>query len=747
MLRARPTDRGRGAFDGLRRQPTNPEDATTSRSKEAQSAHQSPHRRWQSGIRQERQRVALAGEAERGPPRGEPDSRRHARPPAPTTAKRRVPPSRRRAGQLWTSVLGHSRANPASRFAAEDRPGRRMASRVSSFVCDRVRRMKCRTKTYPIMRRPRLTRSLLVAMLGLASTVAGAAVPGQRILRPGESASVPVPSAESGAARPRAAPDARWRGPATAGHHGVQAATGSVHPNRDGIAAAAWPSVVERRLAALQRELNREPLTREETPRAPGQGDDAALSRRLGAVLASRPAGTRVGVRVQSLASRKVVFDRNGDTTLHPASNQKLVTAVAAVELLGARYRFRTEVRATADTLFVVGTGDPSLQIVDLERLIRRALAAHDGREIRRIVLDDSAFSPRRFGPGYPTSGPAHSYAAPSSALALAFNTVEIEVRPSRHQARPVARTRPGCGGVKIVNRARSGRGGPLDIRSGVVDGQTRVTVRGTLPPGHAPVVARRRVHDPLAFFGACVARLAAEQTDGPAIPIDRGVAPQHAQLLAAHISAPLHEVLASALRFSNNFTSEQVLRTLAWRATGRPGTFADGVATVAAFWRTIGGDPAELQLDNGSGLSRTSRTTARALVRILALTQRPGAPSDTLREVMAVPGEDGTLRRRLRRLGPRLHAKTGTITGVSALSGIVTDPNGRDALAFSILVNGGRARDSRRLQDRMVLAMARHLEVSSSPPASKASSNTRVDAAPPTRPPSTASHPPTRHD
>lgn len=548
------------------------------------------------------------------------------------------------------------------------------------------------------MRRRRLTRSLLAVAFALASTVAGAH--GQVHAPSTELIAEPIPALRGG--------------DRDDGHHAAVLSSTSQPKTAQSDAlggdAETWRARVQARLVELRREFahSSEPVT-------PPADASAALQRRLAGVLARRTRGTRVGVHVRALDSQAVLFDRNGDADLNPASNQKLITAVAALELLGDDYRFRTELRRAGDTLYVVGEGDPSLQIVDLERLVTRAateLTDTGGPIIRRIVLDDSAFSERRFGPGYRSDGPAHSYAAPSSALALAFNTIEVEVRPGAYNARPLVQTSPNCGDIPVVNRARTGRGSKLDIDTDVIDGRTRITVHGRIVAGHAPVTVRRRIHDPVAYVGGCVSDLLAERTGASGWTLDLGTAPAYAQLIAVHESAPLREVLTSALRYSNNFTSEQVLRTLAWRTTGRPGTFADGVATVEAFWRTIGGDPDDLHLENGSGLSRDGRATARALVRVLSLTQRPDSPSAGLRDAMAVPGDDGTLRLRLTGLGPRLHAKTGTIAGVSALSGIVSDRTGQDVWAFSILVNGGRARDNRRLQDQLVLAMVDHLDV-----------------------------------
>ena len=107
--------------------------------------------------------------------------------------------------------------------------------------------------------------------------------------------------------------------------------------------------------------------------------------------------------------------------------------------------------------------------------------------------------------------------------------------------------------------------------------GQTIVEIDGRIPAGHGPITVRRRVADPGLVAASAFAELLAAQTGRSVLPVVRAHL-DATELVAVHESAPLLSVLASALRYSNNFTAEQVLRTLAWRATGQPGSWAEGV-------------------------------------------------------------------------------------------------------------------------------------------------------------------------
>lgn len=483
-------------------------------------------------------------------------------------------------------------------------------------------------------------------------------------------------------------------------------------PEATPVHAVDWPAEIAGRLVALRAR------PRSHDPAADPAQDPASdldlekLQRRLAAVV-RRASGARIGVHVRDLDSGRTLFDHRGDERYNPASNQKLVTAIAAVELLGPQYRFGTRVLRQDDTLVLVGEGDPSLQLTDLHALASQVIAAGAHHGVRRIVVDDSAFSPEHYGPGYSPQGDGASYTAPSGALSLAFNTAVITIRPGPPGRPASVDLSPTSAHLRLQGEVRTGRGRPLRVASRDADELTVIEVDGAIPAGHAPVTIRRRIADPALFTGHAFAELVGQLAGThEALPVTRDLAGPGARVVASHESAPLAEVLASSLKFSNNFASEQVLRTLGWRMSGAPGSWATGHAAVLALWHALGLDPADLEFENGAGLSRHGRVSPRALVALLARTREEGSPAAALMPTLASAGGEGTLHRRMTGSDGRVRGKTGTISGVSALSGVAASADGRAALGFSVLINGGgAARGHRRLQDRVVLALLGHLD------------------------------------
>ncbi|RMG95152.1 MAG: D-alanyl-D-alanine carboxypeptidase/D-alanyl-D-alanine-endopeptidase [Deltaproteobacteria bacterium] len=456
-------------------------------------------------------------------------------------------------------------------------------------------------------------------------------------------------------------------------------------------------------VAAAPRTGGAPPATRPSTLRIARSPADLPPLRRPTAV---RPLRTpcrpprRASVHVRSLEDGAVLVASRDRMLVNPASNLKIVTAAAAVELLGPDARLATELWADGTTLYVRGEGDPALLARHLFELLDRASIEVPLSAVDRVVADASAFADDGTPAGYPDADSGDAYLAPVSALSLQFNTVELVPHPGGLAARPVSTA------VRIDDRSHVGDGEPR-IFVGEDPVGTRILVTGSRRP---TARLRARIVDAPRFVAGAIAHMIAQRTGGPPPRVEIGTVPVEARRVATHLSPPLASLAAASLKYSNNFTAEQILRVLGRAHTGQPGTTASGAAAVVQWWRAIGGNPRELVLENGSGLSHATRITTRAIADVLARIADPASPSHALLPSLAVAGWDGTLRHRMPHLEGRIRGKTGTLAGVSALSGIAAGPSGRRA-AFSIVQNGVDDIDrARREQDAYVQCLVTHL-------------------------------------
>lgn len=412
--------------------------------------------------------------------------------------------------------------------------------------------------------------------------------------------------------------------------------------------------------------------------------------------------GAEVSFMAYDLNSKEVLASSGADRLINPASNAKLITSAAALHLLGPEFRWETEYHATAPIvdgilngdLIVKGSGDPT---VVNERLasVADALYAKGLRKITgRIVVDDSVFDRNLEAKGWELEeAPDRAYAAPVSGLSLNFNAIGVQILPGKKNRPAVVRVDPPVSTAHIAGGIRTGswvRRLRVGTEKHISRGDTLVTVSGQVGYRDGPRKIYRRIYNPPMYFGSAFAgflnRRGIQVRDASvAAPVPSG-----ARLLYVDQSPRLTEVISDLNHFSNNFIAESVIKTIGSEfATSGPGTFDAGLKEVRAFLENdVGFVPRSYVFGNGSGLNDVNRFTARQLVQLLGFMHENYPLETDFKSSLAVAGTQGTIRNRMRN-GParqRLRAKTGTLRGVSALSGYVVDPENRE-LAFSILV------------------------------------------------------------
>jgi serine-type D-Ala-D-Ala carboxypeptidase/endopeptidase (penicillin-binding protein 4) len=424
--------------------------------------------------------------------------------------------------------------------------------------------------------------------------------------------------------------------------------------------------------------------------------DREVLRQVLGTLSTQGPLGTaRVGIEVLSLQDGAVVFARNGDELLNPASNVKLVTAAAALSRFGPDWRFETEFSldgalSERPRLYVRGKGDPTMTT---ERLYQVAgelkhLGLH---EVSDIVLDDSYFDGQRLAPGYEQETTDRPYTAPSGALSLNANAVGIYVRSAGAGVRPAVEVDPASDYFTVVNGAVGtlSRARRVSVSSELDGDHQRIVVRGTVPATGQSVVYRRIDQPPL-YYGHTLKMLLEQRGVHVRGKVRVGSVPEHLHLLYVASSETFDLVLKRMNKTSNNFIAEQLMKALGAEMKGAPGSTAKGVQATEDFLeKEVGLPRGSYVLKNGSGMNDTDRFSPAQMARVLkTMAERFPFSAEYLSSV-PIGGKDGTLKWRFEGsdVAGRLRAKTGTLENVCALSGVVQTAGG-ETLAFSVLVN-----------------------------------------------------------
>ncbi len=430
-----------------------------------------------------------------------------------------------------------------------------------------------------------------------------------------------------------------------------------------------------------------------------------------------------VGIVIQDLYTGRVLFEHNADTPLQPASNQKILSTAAALGILTPEYRFKTSVHYTGELingvvtgdLFLVGGGDPFLVKEELWKVAERVNSMGIRRVAGNIVTDSTFFD----STGFPDTDWSRIsmplwYNAPTGGVAYNFNAISVMVSPGARQGDPVRITvDPPMEFFNIQSTAVTGAPRSritlvLDLREN--DDSIDVIMRGSLPAGTATQTYYRHLKSSDAFAGHAFQHYLESFgiiIDGAVI---QGVLPAATRRVYVHESKPLSELLIPLNKYSNNFMTEQIIKTIAAENCNCPGSTAHGLQVVNDFFRNSWGiNTTGMVLSDGSGLSRRNRVTARQFTDIMRHTLVESYFGLEFLVGQPLAGIDGTLRRRLadhpqRRL---VRAKTGLINNVVCRSGVIDGRRGK-GLVFSILINRNRGRhgESRQAQDRMLEAM-----------------------------------------
>lgn len=416
-------------------------------------------------------------------------------------------------------------------------------------------------------------------------------------------------------------------------------------------------------------------------------------------------------VMAWSLDRRETLFDINAHKALTPASNNKVFSAIWAMDVLGPDYRFPTDLLITGPIengvlrgdVILKGSGDPAFGYPEYDKeplTALRTMAQRLKKEGLRVVegsvlADATIFDTLAYGPEWPrdTGNGVSAYAPTVSGLAYQRNMLWVEVKPGQGFVRD-----PDVPEIPVVSQAgRGGRG--YAVRN---PGGDTIYLRGGFV-GRGPFRYGVGAADP-ALLGAGALRQALRE-EGIEVrgPVRRGATPKNAVLVHRHFSIPLSQQIFQLGRHSDNFFAEHLWKAAVAKTLGQ-GSYPRGGPASALFFHQRARVPfGELWQADGSGLSAENRISAFAMVSALAYAHsRPW--SQTWHESLSTAGSpDGTLRSMFRGqpAEKNLHAKTGYIRGVRSLSGYVKTKGG-ETVMFSFIYNGPNTSGARGVQERL---------------------------------------------
>lgn len=421
-----------------------------------------------------------------------------------------------------------------------------------------------------------------------------------------------------------------------------------------------------------------------------------------------------VAVYARRLDADLPAIAEHSEQAMNPASVMKLVTTYAGLELLGPAYTWRTEFYASkppmegviTGDLILKGYGDPALTLEKFWSLMH-ALRVSGVREIRGdLVLDRSFFESMAFDPGAFDGDPYRPYNAGPDALLVNFKSTGFHFRVENGTVAITAD--PAAPQLEVVNRLKADRASCGDWKSrlgyDVQEREDRIVIAfsGSYSANCGDKVYDLSLPRHADYVYQLFKTLWREQGGVFEGRLREGAAPADAAPLVSLESPPLSDVIRQINKYSNNLMARQLLITLG-AERGQAGSPAKGIAAIRAWLAASGLDFPELVLENGSGLSRIERISARHLGDLLtAAYASPFMPE--FMSSLPIYAVDGTFKRRSQAnaVAGRAHLKSGSLDEVRAIAGYLLDAHGR-RWAVVFMVNHPRASLSKPAQEALL--------------------------------------------
>ena len=418
---------------------------------------------------------------------------------------------------------------------------------------------------------------------------------------------------------------------------------------------------------------------------------------------------------MQSTKSGKILYAYHAHQNFTPASTQKVFVGIAALKYLGPNFQFHTQITAPKNSIIngvatrgigIRFNGDPSLTVKDINDLVQILKNRGIHSVLGTLIIDDTAYNRIPYAPGWIWDDLSYGYAAPLSANIINQNEFLLKIYPNKKiGARPTLKYTFPKGLVNIRNLAITTKYRqkhcPLTVYS---NNNSNYTLMGCIAKNRGRIFRKLAVRGPYRYAKYLFTDTLKNSGIHLHVRYARVKTPKSYVVIADHSSKPLKKIIHFMLKESDNIYADSLLKTLGRQYYHTTGTWKNGKKAEAKILASSNINFKKIELEDGAGLSRYDLVSPASMNQLLYFAyQQP--LKKILLTALPISGKDGTLEYRMRNkvTTKRVHAKTGTMTGVSALAGyILTQHYG--TLSFTIIVNGfvGRYKPFEKLENRI---------------------------------------------
>jgi D-alanyl-D-alanine carboxypeptidase/D-alanyl-D-alanine-endopeptidase (penicillin-binding protein 4) len=408
-----------------------------------------------------------------------------------------------------------------------------------------------------------------------------------------------------------------------------------------------------------------------------------------------------IGVVVKDLTDNKFLYKRNADRYFIPASNLKLFTTAAALIYLGPEFRYQTSLSTNAQgiqnhelngDLYLQLNNDPTLTSTDLSDLFLTLKKRFDIRKIKgNLIITTPFLETNAYNPGWLLDDLNYGYAAPIGPFIIDQNQFSILINPNFINDKPaIINVFNHMPGMKIKNQLITVNGNTNCQVHYVMDDKNDLQITGCIEKqsnaSYDDIAIRNPTYD-LTNRLTYILKQHQVKIDGKIVyakPVDR------LSELAVHTSPNLSAILNTILKESNNTYAESILLTLGQHYFKKDDvSWQERVkAMTNILHEKMGIDFSKNKIVDGAGLSRYNLITPSQIIQLLQYVSNEFTLRYEFINALPVAGGYGTLKNTPPEIAGLLRAKTGSMSGITSLSGYL-ETEDKHLLAFAILING----------------------------------------------------------
>lgn len=396
-----------------------------------------------------------------------------------------------------------------------------------------------------------------------------------------------------------------------------------------------------------------------------------------------------VAISIKDYNTGKPVYELNEKILMHPASVQKVLTLIPAMDVLGDDYEFSTEIYKRGEDSYLIKLGaDPYLSSKDLKKLVNNVRL-----ETKKIYIDDGILEKKDWGEGWQWDDDMNTLMPRFNSYNLDRNLLKITVMPTEKGQR-ASIINPSKYPLVFLNNVVTGSSNSVKVsRDNSVSANT-LTLEGAV---NKPVTVYIPINNLKRYFDI---KLTSALADKKVYLKQNFITDKKADTDEEldRVVHPISQAVADILKNSNNMVSETVSKLAGGKAYDDRGSDINGIKVFNAYCKKIGLDNSKIRITDASGVSKNNLISADFVSEFLYRTK-----DNPLLDSLPSPGE-GTLTHRMLPIKNNLKAKTGTHSDSSSIAGFLTSKSG-NKYVFCIIINdtASTVTDMKTLEDYLI--------------------------------------------